>query len=991
MTEGLSHNNLRNILAVTFTKNAAKEMKERILETLKRAALGERKAVEELQRIVIAEEDEVQSVAAMYVDKILDEYSDFQVQTIDSFITRVLRASAWELGLPPQFDVEFNADALLAEALELFVRELAADPGKQALLEELVDLLTEQRSGDSRYLWNPLTILTKELRTLYRQLSVQRGEPRIEEPGTQLRDKANEILSRLKIIGELTKRPGLKVSSNYAKILELARAGKLEDVLVRKLSQQVYNKPKGEYDEKAAARIGEIQNEIVEFAGEYFAFRSRTQQAPYLRAYRMIRHAVEQAKRRREAVYLGEANRALAHMLDASIVPEIYFSLGEQIHHFLIDEFQDTSPIQWAVLRPLIEHSLGGRGSLFIVGDTKQSIYTFRGADWRIMRNMMEEEEFPSVSTRREELTTNWRSTETLVEFTKDVFRTRVPAQLPGDISDLSGLASYKQEVQDESKGRGYVEVHVIEAPVTDEEKDLRREHPPGREHVLRILNDCRARGYGYGDIAILTPRNTDVVEVSRWLNAEGIKFLSHSSLDIRTRKTTGELLALLRFLDSPVDNQAFATFLLGNIFGNAVRRDGKAQDFHAFIRTAQTRGEREVSLYSAFREQYPELWEKYFERLFALVGYLPLYDLIAEAYRALDVFVVAVKEEATLVKLLEVVKQFEDNGNNSLKDFLLYAEDEEQESSEGWEIETAESEDAVRVMTVHKAKGLGFPVLITLFYDRALRVQNRFIVGEGEHVRVLHVTKDWAKQSAEVDEFYKQAEEQAQVDDLNKLYVALTRAREEMYVLCVKQKRGNQPSAFLPPDGFTQGSLSRKQRSPAKSENMSATLYLHTRGLSRATTLDPIKLRETRRGEFIHNVLSEIRYIEASLEKTIDSALDKRKKELRGELHTNDVARVIRDFLAMPAIGQYFAPREGRVVLNEQDVVDRAGALHRIDRLVVDVDMATVLDYKTGDEKAEYDEQVREYMEIIRSMYPGKTVRGFLLYVDRKTVREVV
>lgn len=110
MTDGLPHNNLRNILAVTFTKNAATEMKERILKTLKRAALGERSALLELQEIVDADEDEVRSVAAMYVDKILDEYSDFQVQTIDSFITRVLRASAVELGLPPQFDVEFNAE-----------------------------------------------------------------------------------------------------------------------------------------------------------------------------------------------------------------------------------------------------------------------------------------------------------------------------------------------------------------------------------------------------------------------------------------------------------------------------------------------------------------------------------------------------------------------------------------------------------------------------------------------------------------------------------------------------------------------------------------------------------------------------------------------------------------------------------------------------------------------------------------------------------------
>ncbi|HEY5616038.1 MAG TPA: UvrD-helicase domain-containing protein, partial [Bacteroidota bacterium] len=497
LTVGLPHNDLRNILAVTFTKNAAGEMKERILETLKRAALGDNSTIRELQEVMDVDAEEVRSVAGMYVEKILDEYSDFQVQTIDSFITRVLRASAMDLGLPPEFEVDFNPDAVLNEALDLFAREIASDPAKQELLANLIDLISENRTAESRYLWNPLDTLAKEIHVLYRQLSSQTGEPKFEDSGTRLQELRQEILSRLQTIGKLSKRPGLVVSKHYAEIIERAHAGDIDAVTARTLSQKILNKPKGDYDTQAAAQVGALQEEIVTLTSEYVFLKSRARYAPYIQAYRMIQHHIEHVKRRREAVFLGEANRSLAHMLNAEIVPEIYFSLGEQIHHFLVDEFQDTSPIQWAVLRPLVEHSLGGRGSLFVVGDTKQSIYTFRGADWRIMGKMMERDEFPSVKTRLLPLTTNYRSAEALVEFTKEVFHARVPTVIAPDVSDLSGLASYTQNVRLELKGKGYVEVRVVEPPASDEEKEHRAENPPEREHLLHVVRDCRARGYG--------------------------------------------------------------------------------------------------------------------------------------------------------------------------------------------------------------------------------------------------------------------------------------------------------------------------------------------------------------------------------------------------------------------------------------------------------------------------------------------------------------
>ncbi|MGH2568353.1 MAG: 3'-5' exonuclease, partial [Bacteroidota bacterium] len=427
----------------------------------------------------------------------------------------------------------------------------------------------------------------------------------------------------------------------------------------------------------------------------------------------------------------------------------------------------------------------------------------------------------------------------------------------------------------------------------------------------------------------------------------------------------------------------------LGGLFATSLQSAGIREDFRSFILSTRAGEQRNTPLYSLFRKRYGQLWERYFERLFNLVGYLPVYDLVAEAYRAFDLFAVQADEEATLVKFLEVIKNFEERGSNSMKDFLAYAEKENDENADEWDIETAGSEDAVRVMTVHKAKGLGFPILITLFYDRVARTDNLFVVGEGDGVQLLRVTGDWAKKSDELSVHYEESRALAQVDDLNKLYVALTRAREEMHILSVRSKRGNQPSAVLPPNGFALGKPSRKQEERQPDERLASTVHLQTSGFAQATGTETIKLRETQRGELIHNILSELEFLDTDVERKVADALEKWKQSIREEV-SEDITSTILEFLRVPEVFSYFTPRSGRAVFNELEVVDRSGALHRIDRLVVDAQTVTVVDYKTGEESESYTTQVKDYMEIVRSLYPGKGITGYLLYVDCKVIRGV-
>ena len=424
----------------------------------------------------------------------------------------------------------------------------------------------------------------------------------------------------------------------------------------------------------------------------------------------LLQPTIEKLKRQYGQIFIDDVTRSLAEHLTNESVPEIYFKIGETIYHYLIDEFQDTSQIQWKNLFPLIEESLSKGGSLFVVGDTKQSIYGFRDADWRIMKRLTEANPFPSAHHEVQSLDMNYRSYEKIVEFTKEVFHTIIPAGGFEDETAASGLSTYEQHVTPEHTGKGYVEVDVIQEQEGDH---------PEKDSLLTIVKECRSRGYRYSEIAILTPNNSSVIEVSGWLNEEGIPIISHSTLDVRRRKSAGEFIALLRFLDSPVDDLSFVTFILGDVFSNTLdegkQRNCAQRPDPIYRRTAGPQAVVRFIRHSASILRI--LWDEYFEHLFNVVGYLPLYDLVSEAYKIFDVFQSSPDEEASLVKLLEVIKTFEQQGANTMKNFLEYSEDET--TDDVWKIDIPKDINALQVMTIHKAKGIEFPVVIVLLYDQ--------------------------------------------------------------------------------------------------------------------------------------------------------------------------------------------------------------------------------------------------------------------------------
>ncbi len=311
--------------------------------------------------------------------------------------------------------------------------------------------------------------------------------------------------------------------------------------------------------EEFYGRIAARWLEAGELISQYASYHVRTCLTPYLKVYGQFSQVVEAVKRRQGKVFIEDINRNLAEYLNSEIVPDVYFRIGETIFHFLIDEFQDTSPIQWRNLFPLLENSLSQNGSAFVVGDTKQAIYGFRAADYTIMKSFESRNPFPSAAHSVQELEVNYRSLQRILDFNDKVFKDIVAKSGSyKDAGERSGLTDYVQKVREGRESAGYAEVTIFER---DDES------PPEREKIKEIVKELHERGYGYGDIAVLTQRNEDAVRATTWLNEEEIPFISYSSLDIRRRKITGEIVALLNFLSSPTDDLSFATFVLGDIF----------------------------------------------------------------------------------------------------------------------------------------------------------------------------------------------------------------------------------------------------------------------------------------------------------------------------------------------------------------------------------------------------------------------------------------
>jgi ATP-dependent exoDNAse (exonuclease V) beta subunit len=321
------------------------------------------------------------------MEEILWDYADFEVRTIDSFMTSIFKTSAIDFGFNTEFDILMNNDALMEYSFDLFLRGVREGTREAELLLSIISAIQEGKQAQETYMWDPSSVLLEEVKGLYGKLSATGKNPMIEDYSVAFDDIKDEISIAIVGLEKVILKSGLvkRANSSFDTILDLVREGRFADLIGKGLKNPPVNKPgKGQSSLQTSFDqiVGQWEN-AASLINKYIALLVRSRSMPYLKVYESFREIVESVKRRQGKVFIEDISRNLAEYLNEEIVPDIYFRIGETIYHFLIDEFQDTSLIQWHNLFPLFENALSQGGSLFVVGDTKQAIYGFRNADSR--------------------------------------------------------------------------------------------------------------------------------------------------------------------------------------------------------------------------------------------------------------------------------------------------------------------------------------------------------------------------------------------------------------------------------------------------------------------------------------------------------------------------------------------------------------------------------------------------------------------------------
>lgn len=982
LSDEVPANGLASLLAITFSNNATREMKDNVLEWLKRLALGDEERTRAMASIVSG--GNLAARAARLLDRILDGWSDFQVRTIDSFMGSVFRAAAIGFGYGPDMEVTTRLDPLVDYAFDLFLREAGAASGAAALLDDTVARVLANRRGESAFAWDPVALLRDAVAGLEGILSELEDDlAPLDAVLPPLRELEEAVAASLETLDRLVAASGLEPAkrSKLGAALEHARAGRFAQLLGTSLLTCPVNKPKSRdaAAQRSYERVVEAWATARALVGRYAGRWARAFWAPAIGLHAALQPALDAARRVRGLLHLGDVKRALRAWLDAGAVPDVYFQLGERVHHWLIDEFQDTSPLQWKILVPLVENSLAAGGSLFVVGDTKQAIYGFRQADWRIMHGLAAENPFPSVRRHESpELVESRRSRPRVLALAERVFRRAAEAGADwGRMAAASGLTAYRQEAVDPGRDPCHAEVVILDRdPGAAAELDRMRE-------TVRALHD---RGYRWRDIAVLAATNDSVVRAAAHLAAGGIGVLSSSSLDARARPVVAEVLSLLAFLDSPPDDLAFAGFLLGGLFAASIGArfpDLDRGGVHRFLFASRGRH----PLYKEFQLAFPEAWSYCFADLFRATGYLPLYDLVSRALGSFGAFAAVPDEEAAFVRLLEAVKSFEGSGANSLHAFLASARDE---AAEAWDVVAPPGIDAVKVMTIHKAKGLGFPAVVLLLYGQSYKADPWAVVRGERGIELVRVNEELAALDPDLERIQQAQKDRFWVDRLNTLYVALTRAKRELYVIGARGERDSFPFVLLPEDEFPPAAVAEPAPAERRAEQRTDALVHVAASPGPAAAGGALSYEDRRRGRFIHRVLELVTTaddLEAALEAAAARAA--REERLAERPRLPNLAAALRRL----GLADGFEPRPGREVYTERDFCDERGRVRTMDRLVVDRDRVLVLDWKTGGEPIgtpEQEAQVRGYADILRRVYPGRAVDAMLVHLDRLETRSV-
>ena len=1014
----------RETLAVTFTNKATEQMKRRIVESLHALAAAPEVApvggdrityLDDLIRETGLSRSLIVRHAAQARTMILHDYSRFAVSTIDKFFQRVARAFFRELGLDFDYTVEIDRDWVLSAAVDRLLERTALDRTLRETVERLIDERTEQGKG-----WDIRPDLVRIGTELFKESylpnpnSAERIRAIFQSIGRTVADRFGAVKRAAVAATELIGAAGLEPTDFFQ-----GNRG-FVGYLVRLAASDV-PLPYGAYFSQAAERA-------EAWCGKNAPARDRIRalEGALMPLLHEVREGIDwlvRADNSRELVgenlsksllltQLGtevkavsaEQNRVMIHETAALIhrlvtnndAPFIYEKVGNAYSRYMIDEFQDTSEHQWQNFVPLLDNALAENDGepVMLIGDVKQSIYRWRGGDWRIL-GYEAEEHFAGALAETAPMDTNWRSERNIVDFNNGLIRRVVER-------DAEALAAFLEPAPPEVRPmagmlhRSYEGFEQRAAP----DKTVREAEgyveviPAFREQVGALLTervaDLRARGYALHDMAVLVRNNYEAPVVADILLGAGYAIVSQEALLLGGSPVVEFVMAVFALAASPEDAVARAEYnaFLGRSYGEEL--PAGERDFIAGL------------LRGALTESFERILARY-----ALGERQEAVSYLQALYQALLSY-----SKQTISDVPLLLEWWRENRGKA----TVYLPSEQ---------------DAITIMTVHKAKGLEFPCVLIPFCDWDLlpkstgggttvwaRAEGEELFGELGPVPVGY--KKRMADSCFAADYYRESV-YAHVDNLNLLYVALTRAERELYVMYDPAARGEARvskliDAVLPEFGAL-------RREPLAQSEEGFFYAFGTKTVASPVSVRPEAGEERRivlenfpacdAGQRVRVRWSSDRYFGQDREAVsprrygvlmhrlfeltetpegVEEALARMRVagEIASEAEENRLRERAAEALRNPVVAGWFSSR-WRVVHSERDIIAAGGRVRRPDRVMTAKDgRAVVVDYKFGVlRRAGYRKQVEEYMELLRSMGYGP-VEGYLWFVELGEVERV-
>lgn len=1016
------------ILAITFTNKAANEMKGRILEELDGMSVhgtGSGMGADLAQRLGM-DDATLRRYAATVQQAILHNYSDLSVCTIDSFMHRLVRTFAHDLGLPLNFDVHIDDSDLIENAVDSLMA-LVGTEGQEELTEVLCEFAQHKMDEDQSYMIEgELAKLAEELfkeQTPEYLASLRDITPhQFREIHSQLTKDNRAYEQQMRDFGK----QGMEIMAEHGIAPEdfyQSRSG--AGVFMRKMAAGERPAPNSyvldymEGDKLGSAKCSSATRAALEAAKPrlsalFHTIENAREEGERLYNTRrlLLRHLYSLAvlnkmnelvaaySRENDIVHISEFNKRIAEVVESEPMPFIYERIGTHYHNYLIDEFQDTSRMQWQNLVPLLAGGVSDGHTSLVVGDGKQAIYRFRKGDVEQFLALPHVEnsfhgallENPEVAV-ADRLDTNYRSCEAVVRFNNDFFEWAVRNRF-ADHAELqeiyirpaeAGQTGQPDLAQHWKKPGGYVQLGFWEL-----EKGPGRHAPLWEQMLADIRRQVDEKGYRYRDITLLARSKKTLNEISAYLTQQGVPVVSSESFLLTQSRTVMLLRSLFQYLVDGSDRVAAMRVAIYMRSLGLLRGDGWDTD---------------LFLAAADGKPLPHL----LERLLGSEGIaldcdrlrsLGLYDGCEEAIRMLGL---QHTECAYTATLLNTMARYSTSHRQDWKEFAEWFDEQKDNLSTS----TSDDLDAVRLMTIHKSKGLESPIIMYPVVSAASHPFNLWVHVDQQADLPLPVSliQPPAKESTLFDDVRREEEMKQLMDDLNVLYVALTRPKEKLLIYCqaaaesdttgyaalLRDYLRHKGEALGDDNRWHRGSDDSRAAADKSSQEHSVTLQT----LSYPGWTDRIRIARqsaeamgqfdeaaVRRGNQMHAILSLMRHAGECAE-----AVGRYRESHPGEeAEAAELETLLQQMMKQPEAARFFDQRHA--CKNECSLVWQ-GKVLRPDRIVLAGDETWVVDFKTGMPTLEHHSQVDDYCAAIRAMwYPN--VSGYLLYIGADRCRVV-